>query len=158
MRSLAVLGLRAHEAAGLTCGDMAGEAIVLRVHKGAGSARYTAPQVVYPPPDLREELATLTLGQEPSAPLFRSAVPGREPRGLTRFDVSRIVRLAARRAGLGQVRAHDLRHTCGTRLSESGQPIEVIAGVLRHSDVRSSCRYLHATPDRIRAATALAST
>ena len=41
----------------------------------------------------------------------------------------------------GNVRIHDLRHTCAVRLREKGVPLETIAGILRHSDIKETLIY-----------------
>jgi integrase len=38
------------------------------------------------------------------------------------------------RAGLQDVRIHDLRRTCGTKMAEAGVPLHTISTVLNHSD------------------------
>ncbi len=71
------------------------------------------------------------------------------------------------RAGIGKVRGHkpreavpgagledpqptchDLRHTLGTRLADSGVPVHDIMALLGHGDVRSTQRYMHSTEAR----------
>ena len=42
------------------------------------------------------------------------------------------------RADLTDVRLHDLRRTCGTKLAEAGVPLHTIAKVLNHSDVATT--------------------
>ena len=37
--------------------------------------------------------------------------------------------------------AHDLRHTCGTRLSANGVPIQVIQKILDHTDIKTTQQY-----------------
>lgn len=61
--------------------------------------------------------------------------------------------IAARReTGLVDLRFHDLRHTTGTRLADSGPDIVTIAEVLGHQDLRMTKRYTHATDERKRLA------
>jgi integrase len=51
---------------------------------------------------------------------------------------------ACRRAGIQGLRFHDLRHTAGTRMSESGAGIVEISKILGHSSVELTMkRYLH---------------
>jgi integrase len=45
--------------------------------------------------------------------------------------------------GIHGLRFHDLRHTCGTRLSELGCDVATISKVLWHSSITMSTRYLH---------------
>lgn len=47
------------------------------------------------------------------------------------------------KAGISNLRFHDLRHTVGTRLAKSGVPVNVIKELLGHSDVKTTMRYVH---------------
>jgi integrase len=60
-----------------------------------------------------------------------------------------------RRAGLPQVRFHDLRHTAATIMRREGVNLEVVSEVLGHADPATTMRiYSHVQPDM--QATALA--
>jgi integrase len=48
---------------------------------------------------------------------------------------------AKRIAGISDLRFHDLRHTCATRLVQGGLPIAEIARVLGHSNITTTFRY-----------------
>ena len=49
---------------------------------------------------------------------------------------------ALRNAGITKrLRLHDLRHTCGTRLSANGVPIQVIQKILDHTDIKTTQQY-----------------
>lgn len=50
---------------------------------------------------------------------------------------------ACRRAGLGGLGFHDLRHTAATRMVESGANIVAISKMLGHSDIKTTMRYTH---------------
>ncbi len=51
-------------------------------------------------------------------------------------------------AGVTRVRVHDLRHTCATLLLAEGEPLEVIAERLGHSDTRVTSQvYAHVVDD-----------
>ena len=50
------------------------------------------------------------------------------------------------KAGLKDVRFHDLRHTLGTRLAEAGTSPWLIQMILGHADVKTTQRYVH--PDK----------
>lgn len=50
---------------------------------------------------------------------------------------------ACRRAGLGGLRFHDLRHTAATRMVELGANIVAISKILGHSDIKTTMRYTH---------------
>ena len=50
-----------------------------------------------------------------------------------------------KRAGLEDVRLHDLRHTFASEAARQGYPLPVIARLLGHGRVESSLRYTHGT-------------
>ena len=50
---------------------------------------------------------------------------------------------ACRRAGLMDLRFHDLRHTAATRLVEMGVNIVSVSKILGHSDIKMTMRYTH---------------
>ena len=53
-------------------------------------------------------------------------------------DFRRYWRRIRERACMEDVRLHDLRRTCGTKLAEAGVPLHTIAKVLNHSDVATT--------------------
>lgn len=53
-----------------------------------------------------------------------------------------IVRDTARKAGLGEVRPHDLRRTCSRLMRQAGVPIEQIQMILGHASIQTTERYL----------------
>ena len=59
------------------------------------------------------------------------------------YDFGRIWNRIKRKAGVDNLRFHDLRHTVGTRLAEAGIPINTIKELLAHSDIRTTMRYVH---------------
>jgi integrase len=74
--------------------------------------------------------------------------------GLTR--IKRGWRSLCKLAGVYDATPHCLRHTCATRLIESGMPIAQVSRILGHSDVRTTFRYTHTTAETVdRAAAAL---
>lgn len=54
---------------------------------------------------------------------------------------------AVERAKIDNFTFHDLRHTVGTRLGNSGTDIRVIQELLAHSQISTTQRYMHATPE-----------
>jgi len=65
---------------------------------------------------------------------------------LDRSKVTKRFKAACRTAGVRQVRFHDLRHTFGTRMAASGQPIRSIQEFLGHADVKTTQIYMHYAP------------
>ncbi|WP_174273709.1 tyrosine-type recombinase/integrase [Sphingomonas bacterium] len=57
---------------------------------------------------------------------------------------------ARHRAGLGDVRLHDLRHTLASHLAQSGHSLWVIANVLGHAQTRTTERYAHLSTETLR--------
>ena len=87
----------------------------------------------------RRSLATLrelSNGQPSSGP---------EDRVFGVTDVKRSFGTACTLAGITNLHFHDLRHTFGTRLGDSGVDINTIASLMGHSDIRMAARYTHPT-------------
>ena len=59
---------------------------------------------------------------------------------------------AARRAGIPDLRQHDLRHSFAIRRLRGGANLVAVSGLLRHASTRMSERYLHVTRGDLRAA------
>lgn len=57
---------------------------------------------------------------------------------------------ARKRAGLADVRIHDLRHTLASQLAGAGHSLWVIANVLGHSQTRTTERYAHLSGETLR--------
>ncbi len=66
-------------------------------------------------------------------------------------NLRRAFRKAVKKAGLKDLRIHDLRHTFGTRLAQSGVDLYTIAKLLGHRDIRATQRYAHHCVDSLRA-------
>lgn len=126
---LARLGLRRGEVAGLQLGQIEWRAGAL-VIDGKGSRRERLPL----PADVGEAVAAYLRRGRPSRAEGRSVfVRVKAPhRPLTPGGVTNVVIAAARRAGLGDVTAHRLRHSVATELLQAGAPLEEIGQLLRH--------------------------
>ena len=103
------------------------------------------------PTRLFEELSALAL-PELEAPLFRSQKKGADgsPRPITTRQAERIVKQAARAAGLknaSSVSPHWLRHAHASHAMDRGAKIHLVQATLGHSDISTTGRYLHARPD-----------
>ncbi|HXZ62554.1 MAG TPA: tyrosine-type recombinase/integrase [Acidimicrobiales bacterium] len=62
-------------------------------------------------------------------------------RPLNRHAVTRMVNRAGRRAGLGHLHPHQLRHTLATQAVNRGMRLEAIAALLGHRTLRMTIRY-----------------
>ncbi len=142
------LGLRAGEVATLGLDDIdwrRGEITV----RGKGNRHERLPL----PVDVGEALvAYLTTSRHATAAARTVFVGTRAPhRALTRGAVTQVVARAARRAGLGTIYAHRLRHTAATAMLAAGASLEEIGQVLRHRHVLTTAGYAKVDHDRLRA-------
>jgi len=70
------------------------------------------------------------------------------PQTKTRYTTVKTAWLTAcRRAGLTDLRFHDLRHTFGTRAADAGVPLNAIRDVMGHKTTAMTERYAHATDE-----------
>jgi site-specific recombinase XerD len=68
-------------------------------------------------------------------------------RPLSAAGVDEVLTGARRRAGLAHATCHELRHTCFTRLRESGMALEAIQAQAGHASIESTRIYLHLASD-----------
>lgn len=57
---------------------------------------------------------------------------------------------ACKRAGIGDFRFHDLRHTFASYLTMGGGNIRTVQTLLGHKDLRMTMRYSHLSPEHLR--------
>jgi integrase len=74
--------------------------------------------------------------------------PGKN--GQRRTDVKTAFKAACRRAGISNLRFHDLRHSFGTWLVNQGADIKTVQELLGHKCLKSTERYLHPNDERKR--------
>jgi integrase/recombinase XerD len=104
------------------------------------------------PTDVGEALVAYLRGGRPATPartVFVRAVAPFTPLG--RSSVSAIVARAARRAGLGTVHGHRLRHTAASETLNAGASLDEVAQLLRHEGVASTVIYAKVDRSRLTA-------
>jgi site-specific recombinase XerD len=139
---LSRLGLRAGEVAGLRLDDIDWRAGVLAI-RGKGNRLDQLPM----PIEVGERVVAYLRDGRPATALDRSVfVRVKAPhRGLTSIGVTQAVAAAAKRAGLGTIYAHRLRHSAATSMLAAGAPLVEIGQVLRHR--RASTTSIYAKVD-----------
>jgi integrase/recombinase XerD len=142
------LGLRAGEVAALTLDAIdwrAGELVI----SGKGNRSERLPM----PTDVGEALVAYLRAGRPATALDRALfIRVKAPhRGLSAGGVSLIVGDVARRAGLGLVHAHRLRHTAATEMLRAGGSLAEIGQVLRHRRALTTAIYAKVDERALRA-------
>jgi site-specific recombinase XerD len=90
-----------------------------------------------------QELIALR-AEDPDTPVFRSRQGG----GLDPSQVHRIVKAAAKRAGLpATVSAHWLRHAHVSHALDRGAPVHLVQATVGHASLTTTSRYAHARPN-----------
>jgi site-specific recombinase XerD len=145
---LARMGLRAGEVAGLGLDDIdwrCGEITI----RGKGGRRDRLPL----PADAGEAIAEWLQHGRPSTALDRSVFTRiKAPhQGLTSGGVTQAVAAAARRAGLGTIYAHRLRHSAATAMLAGGGSLAEIGQVLRHRRPQTTAAYTKVNVEALRA-------
>ncbi|WP_171172785.1 site-specific integrase [Ruegeria sp. HKCCA0370] len=79
--------------------------------------------------------------------VITGAVPGHYA-----TDLQKPWRRIRKRAGLNDVRIHDLRHTYASNAVSSGMPIQMVGRLLGHSQIQTTMRYAHLADDPVRQA------
>ena len=136
IRLLALTGCRRSEVLRLRREDVALEAAELRLPDSKTGAR-----AVPLPPQAVELLAGLL-----SAHDGPWVIPGRKP-GTRLRNVDEAWRMIRERAGLEDVRLHDLRHSWASRALALGEALPVIGKLLGHSRMETTARYAHLARD-----------
>ncbi len=144
---LARMGLRAGEVAGLGLDDIDWRLGQITI-AGKGNRRDQLPL----PADAGEAVAVYLQHGRPPAALDRSAfIRIKAPhRGLTSGGVTQAVAAAARRAGLGTIYAHRLRHSAATAILAEGGSLAEIGQVLRHRRPHTTAAYTKVNIEALR--------
>jgi integrase/recombinase XerD len=141
------LGMRRGEVARLRLDDIdwrAGELLV----RGKGPRVERLPL----PSDVGEALVAYLRSGRPADDRTRAVfMRVRAPRGaMTAMGVTQVVVSASKRAGLGEVTAHKLRHTAASELLRRGAPLREIGQLLRHRTELTTTIYAKVDRDRLR--------
>ena len=141
------LGLRRSEVAGLGLDDIDWRAGTIRV-RGKGDCHERLPL----PADVGRRLAQYLRHARPAEAQGRTVfVRHFAPHhALGASRVSGIVADAARRADLGRIHAHRLRHTAATELLRAGASLPEIGQLLRHRRVETTAIYAKVDRDTLR--------
>ncbi|MCG3176131.1 MAG: Tyrosine recombinase XerD [Candidatus Omnitrophica bacterium] len=141
-------GLRASEAATLTLEGLDLAQGSLRV-RGKGSKERFVPIGSRARRALGSYLAEVRPRWAASA--TRAVFVGRRGQALSRIGVWKVLRRAARCAGITKnVYPHLLRHSFATHLLENGADLRVVQELLGHSDISTTQIYTHIEKNRLR--------
>jgi integrase len=102
-------------------------------------------------PEVRELLSELC-----AAATGDLLFPDKAGQKFDRASVLYSFRSACRRAGIENLRFHDLRHEYGSRLGDADVQLTKIARLMGHSNTKQTERYVHPTDDGLLAATEIA--
>jgi integrase/recombinase XerD len=142
---LSRLGLRCAEAAALRLEDVDWPDGTITVH-GKGNRTDRLPL----PVDVGEAIVDYLCHGRPDTTARTVFVRVCAPHtALAPSSVSCIVARAARRAGLGTVHAHRLRHTAASRTLNTGASLEEVALLMRHAGPATTFGYAKTDQDRL---------
>jgi len=131
---LALNGLRVSEATGADIEHLGLE----RGHRTLTITRKGGKVVTVPLAPRTARAIDLAVGERTGGPVFLTG----DGRRLDRHGAGRIVRKAARRAGIGKsVTPHTLRHAFITAALDAGVPLRDVQEAASHSDPRTTIRY-----------------
>jgi integrase len=70
------------------------------------------------------------------------------PQSQTRFTTIKTAwGTACEKAGITNLRFHDLRHTFGTRAIDNGAPLSAVQKIMGHKTIQTTMQYVHATDE-----------
>ena len=109
----------------------------------------TGPRMVPLSPTVAGVLADI-----PRVPGNPWVIVGRKPGSPRQRNIDRQWQRLRARAGLDDVRIHDLRHTFASRALALGESLSMIGKLLGHANIQSTARYAHLSRDTERASVA----
>ncbi len=136
-------GCRLGEALALTWADVTPNGATFSTRKGGRKRMRTVPL---------NATALMALGQPGVGRVFRNAL-GQPWAG--RSGVQRHFAAACHKAGVLDMRMHDLRHTFASRLVSKGVGLRVVADLLGHATMEMTMRYSHLAPSTLAASVSL---
>jgi site-specific recombinase XerD len=71
------------------------------------------------------------------------------------YEVKRSFATACKKAGLENIRFHDLRHTFASHLVMKGASLKVVQELLGHADIKMTMRYAHLSQAHMRESVSL---
>ena len=144
LRVLANSGVRVGELCALSATDIDFSARVLRIpwQKSRGRGEYREVNISAA---ALEHLRAF-MGEQTVGPVF----VGRTSHRLTTRSVQRMIAACARRAGLGRVVPHTLRHTFATQWVNDGGTAEALMVQMGHRNINTTMVYVHASAAYVR--------
>ena len=149
----AMTGLRQGELAALRWRDVDWSARLVRVRRSYSRGQWTTPKS-------RRAIRAVPMADRVAAELehhFRRSAYTHDddlvfchPQTGRPYDASKSrvrFKQALKRAGLRELRFHDLRHTYGTRMAAAGTPLRTLQGWMGHRDYKTTEIYADFAPD-----------
>ena len=140
-------GCRASECVRLTWADVEWGELRVRI-VGKGFKGNPKVRTVPLTPDMRDMLWSMRGDAKLNAPIFRNMSGA----AATYRSYYEAFRTACRRAGITDLKVHDLRHTAATRILRTGGNLRIAQALLGHSDVSTTAKYAHILDEDLRAA------
>lgn len=143
---MAFCGLRVHEVAALSMGDVEGETVIIRAGKGGHYRKVPLPGAARVALDAWVRERPLGPG-----PLF----PGAGGRPVSVRRLAQLVEACGDAVGI-RLAPHTLRHTFATRLVRAGVDLVVVADLMGHAHIETTRAYTHPSDEDVAAAVELA--
>ncbi|HXG35376.1 MAG TPA: tyrosine-type recombinase/integrase [Dehalococcoidia bacterium] len=138
-------GLRLEEVANLHVEDVHLKEMYLKVH-GKGDKEAYVPMGPTTQKAVGRYLAHFRVPADPKTKALFLNIYG-EP--LKYEAIKSLVSRLAAKSGVDRLHPHLLRHTAATRMLANGADVHSVQRLLRHSDIRTTMRYLHLLPGQL---------